>query len=220
MKQSWPDFPNLQFETNLWKAGLRWVAGVDEAGRGALAGPVAAGAVIFSPHPDLEETLHGVRDSKQMTPASRKVWADKIKTLAAAWAVGFASPSEIDGLGIVPATRLAILRALQNLTIPPQHLLLDYLTLPDCPYPQTALVKGDRRSLSIAAASVLAKTSRDAQMVEYERQYPGYGFAVHKGYATAFHRQQIALRGASPLHRCSFAPLCENHSPAYLTRKK
>lgn len=207
IKESLPAFPNFQHELLLWNAGVQRVAGIDEAGRGALAGPVAAGVVIFPPERGLEEKLHGVRDSKQMTPHDREEWAVCIKALAVAWGVGFTSPLEIDELGIVPATRLAIRRAIESLPTPPQHLLLDFLRLPDCQLPQTPLVKGDRRSLSIAAASILAKTSRDALMVEYERQYPCYGFASHKGYATAHHLRQIALNGTISIHRRSFAPL-------------
>lgn len=206
-KDPLPAFPNFEYESSFWNAGIQHVAGIDEAGRGALAGPVAAGVVIFPPRLELQDELHGVRDSKQMTPRAREEWAVIIKEQAAAWGVGFASSLEIDELGIVPATRLAALRALEQLPLSPQHILLDFLRLPDCPLPQSALVKGDRRSLSIAAASVLAKTSRDALMAEYESQYPGYGFGVHKGYATACHLRQIARLGACPLHRCSFAPL-------------
>ncbi|MBN1536377.1 MAG: ribonuclease HII [Anaerolineales bacterium] len=202
-----PSRPDLDFEIALWKAHVEHVAGVDEAGRGALAGEVAAAAVIFPSDVGLLKMLVGVRDSKQMTPAQREYWAMEIKQSALAWAVGFASNIEIDISGILPATRLAIQRAMESLSITPQHLLVDYIELPDCTIPQTSLVKGDARCLSIAAASVLAKTARDALMRQYDQCFPGYGFARHKGYGTARHRAAIAQLGGCPLHRRSFAPL-------------
>jgi ribonuclease HII len=197
--------PDLSFELALWEAGLTRVAGIDEAGRGALAGPVSAGAVILPPEQEITECLQGVRDSKQMTARQRETARGKILQYATAWGVGFATAEEIDQIGILPATRLAACRALGALTLPPMHLLLDYLLLPDIPTPQTALIKGDCRSLSIAAASILAKTSRDALMQEFDLSYPGYGFATHKGYGTLAHREALKRLGASPLHRISFA---------------
>lgn len=202
-----PPAPDLNFERQLWDQGIRCIAGIDEAGRGALAGPVAAAALIFSPDPSLPTRLDGVRDSKQMTPLTREYWAGCLKNVALAWGVGFASCEEIDALGIVPATRLAVHRALQQLLPQPQHLLVDYLPLPEETLPQTSLVKGDARSLSIAAASVLAKTSRDALCRELDVQYPGYGFARHKGYGTAAHLAALERLGASPAHRRSFEPV-------------
>jgi ribonuclease HII len=199
-----PPEPDFRFERELWDAGLLWVAGIDEAGRGALAGPVAAGAIIFSPEADLERNLHGVRDSKQMSPEKRRQWAACLPGLAAAWAVGFASAEEIDILGIAPATRLAVSRALEQLRLEPQHLLVDYLRLPECSLPQTPLVKGDQRSLSIAAASILAKTSRDELLAQMDSENPGYGLRINKGYGTACHRQAIRRLGYSPVHRRSF----------------
>jgi ribonuclease HII len=126
---------------------------------------------------------------------------------AVSYGIGFASPEEIDSWGILPATRLAIQRALDRLSIQPEHLLLDHLKLPDHPAPQTPITKGDARSLSIAAASILAKTSRDALMCEMDSRYPDYGFAQHKGYATPAHLRALAERGPCPIHRYSFAPL-------------
>ncbi len=202
-----PDVPTLEYERALWQLGIVHVAGFDEAGRGALAGPVAAAVVILPPDGSIATTLEGVRDSKMMTPAQRKSWSCCIRDVALAWSLGFASSGEIDTLGIVPATCLAARRALAELEPPAEHLLLDYLLLPDVPQPQTALVKGDLRSLSIAAASVIAKTGRDAILVELDDQYPGYGFASHKGYGTKFHREAIQTLGPSPVHRLSFAPL-------------
>ena len=200
--------PDLNFEIELWEQGLRQVAGMDEAGRGALAGPVAVGVVCLPPDPRVAVHLHGVRDSKQLTPQERAHWADLIKAHALTWAVGFASNDEIDRLGIVPAVRLAALRALNALSCEPQHLLIDYFQLPQCSLPQTALIKGDQRCLSIAAASILAKTERDRWMTEIAATYPQYGFAAHKGYATAIHLERIRRWGACPIHRRSFAPLC------------
>ncbi len=196
--------PDLQFEQPLWQAGFLRVGGIDEAGRGSLAGPVSAAVVILPADSQIAHLLPGVRDSKQMTPRQREYWAEQICRLAAAWGVGFASAQEIDALGIVPATRLAALRAIQSLPLPPQHLLLDFLHLPACDLQQTAIVKGDCRSLSIASASVLAKTSRDRLMIELDQQYPGYGLAVHKGYGTAFHLAAIRRQGPSPIHRLTF----------------
>jgi ribonuclease HII len=199
-----PPCPDLAFEMALWARGVRVIAGVDEAGRGALAGPVAAGAVILPNDPDLAASLSGVRDSKQMSPAGRAMWAERIRHLAVGYAVGYASNLEIDDLGIAPATRLAIERCLAGLALQPEHLLVDYLVLPAVLIPQTSLVKGDARSLSIAAASILAKTARDARMGELEDEYPGYGFSTHKGYGTVAHRRRLAQLGPCPIHRLSF----------------
>jgi ribonuclease HII len=199
--------PDLSFEKNLWRVGVEHVAGMDEAGRGALAGPVSAAALILPSDRSFLKTLSGVRDSKQLTPSERTSWAERLRQVAVAWCVGFASHQEIDALGILPATRLAAQRALDGLALPPHHLLLDYLFLPDCPLPQTSLIKGDARSLSIAGASILAKTARDALLCELERIYPGYGFARHKGYGTPGHLQALADLGPCPIHRFSFAPL-------------
>ncbi|MEW6180326.1 MAG: ribonuclease HII [Chloroflexota bacterium] len=201
------NLPALRDEEQLWQSGCRLVAGLDEAGRGAWAGPVFAAAVILPPVADIAARLEGVRDSKQMTPNQRERWAEKIKQLAAYWGVGEASGEEIDCYGILPATRLAMQRALQACGITPAHLLIDALRLPEVNIPQTALIRGDQRSLSIAAASVLAKTARDAWMRAQEERYPGYGFAAHKGYGTARHRAALERFGPCPLHRRSFAPV-------------
>ena len=208
-----PERPNLAFENVLWEQGLTRVAGVDEAGRGALAGPVTAGAVVLpSNHPDLMQQLSGVRDSKVMTSADRYTWAVQIKSIAVAWGVGMAGPEEIDRMGIVPATCLAATRALQKLGLSPEHLLVDYLTLPGVSVPQTPLVKGDARALSIAAASILAKTARDDVLVELDQSFPGYSFASNKGYATQTHRQAITVLGPCAVHRRTFAPVCHYDS--------
>lgn len=199
--------PTLEFEKNFWESGWRRVAGLDEAGRGAWAGPVCAAAVILPDDTSLEQQLSGVRDSKQMTPSQRSFWAIKIKETAFSWGVGFASHEEIDLIGILPSTRLAMHRALEQLVCPPEYLLLDALLLRAVDMSQTALIKGDQRSLSIAAASVLAKTSRDAWMSTCEQQYPGYGFARHKGYGTQRHQKALCELGICPIHRRTFAPI-------------
>ena len=197
--------PDLTYETNLW-SHYKIIVGLDEAGRGALAGPVAVGAVILPNDPaHLFSTLDGVRDSKQMTPLERETLAPRIKETALTWCVAFASADEIDSHGIVCATRLAALRALQGLSLSPQYLLTDFrLELPQLDIPQTALVKGDALCLSIAAASVLAKTRRDELMRELDMHYQGYGLAKHKGYGTYAHRHAMKRMGISPIHRKTF----------------
>jgi len=210
-----PKHPDLRFEVQVWESGLSAVAGLDEAGRGAWAGPVAAGAVILPagmPVEGLLERLRGVRDSKVMTSRQRAVWAEQIRSAALAWGVGFAESHEVDALGIVPATRLAMERALTACNSPAQHLLVDAVRLPGVDIPQQALIKGDARSLSIAAASVLAKTARDAVMIEMEETFPGYGFALNKGYGTAIHRAGLDEIGPCAMHRFSFTPVRERVS--------
>ena len=201
-----PESPDLSLEVPLWRHHVRNVAGIDEAGRGALAGPVAAAALVLPPDPSILERLSGVRDSKQLTPDQRAYWATHIKTEALTWGVGFASNVEIDRIGIVNATRLAALRALETLQVRAEHLLLDYLFIPESPLPQTSLIKGDSRSLSIAGASILAKTARDALLYELDNRFPGYDFAAHKGYCTREHLEAIRILGPCPYHRFSFAP--------------
>ena len=197
--------PDLTHESNLWPC-YRHIAGLDEAGRGALAGPVAVGAVILPKgKAPLLRTLTGLRDSKQMTPLERESLAPRIKAVALTWGVGFASAEEIDSYGIVPATRLAALRALSALSVRPQYLLTDFrLELPELDIPQTALVRGDALCLSIAAASVLAKTARDQLMCELDSCYQGYGLGQHKGYGTPSHRSAMKRLGISAIHRRSF----------------
>ena len=196
--------PDLTLEKRFWQSGLHLIAGMDEAGRGALAGPVTVGAVILTKSPRLSRTLSGVRDSKQMTPGQRDRWAAVIREIARAWSLGWASANEIDSLGISAATRLAAERALAALPLVPHHLLTDFRLNPDTDIPLTSLVKGDQKSLSIASASVLAKTARDALMRELDAQFPEYGLARHKGYGTASHRMAIERLGHSPAHRKTF----------------
>jgi ribonuclease HII len=193
------------YEYEIWPA-YKLIAGMDEAGRGALAGPICVGAVILpANNPHLTQTLTGVHDSKQLTPQKREQLTPLIKETALTWGIGFSSAEEIDALGIVPANRLAASRAIEMLSYFPQYLLTDFrLELPELDVPQTALVKGDQKSLSIATASILAKTARDAYMREQDLQYPEYGFSRHKGYGTLFHRKKTLALGFSPIHRKTF----------------
>lgn len=199
--------PSLQYEKRLWSGGFAFIAGLDEAGRGCWAGPVAAAAVILPKKAGIEKILTGVRDSKQMTATQRAKWAEVIRCTALCFGVGYSTNEEIDERGILAATRLAMVRALNELDPQPQFLLLDYLVLPGLDLPQIGLVKGDGHVLSIAAASILAKTSRDECMMEMEQKYPGYGFARHKGYGTQQHRDAMDKLGLSRIHRRSFAPV-------------
>jgi ribonuclease HII len=195
----------LRFETTLWAAGVVHVAGVDEAGMSPLAGPVSAGAVILAPG----TRIAYVDDSKKLDPKEREELAIEIKRVATAWAVGWASVEEIDRINIYWAGLLAMQRAVENLCVAPQHLLLDARRLRDVPLPQERIVKGDARSLSIAAASILAKTARDALMRDLDARYPGYGFSRHKGYPVKAHVAALKKLGACPEHRRSFDPVRE-----------
>jgi len=197
-------YPDLKIEKRLWKKGWQNLGGIDEAGRGALAGSVAAAVVVLPNQAKLTRILAGVRDSKQMTPLQRNRFEPLIKETALSWGVGFASPTEIDEIGILPATRLAALRAVESLSLIPDYLITDYLKLPDIDIPQEKFTKGDMRSLTIASASVLAKTARDAKMRLLNEQFPGYGLSRHKGYGTRQHREAIQKLGKSPIHRQSF----------------
>jgi ribonuclease HII len=196
--------PELRLEQDLWRSGVKFIGGVDEAGRGALAGPVMAGVVILPNDPKIGLTLSGVRDSKQMTARQRSLWAARIKSMALAWAVGSASAAEIDENGILPATRTAVQRAIQSIAIMPEYLLMDYIHWPGLKNPHLMMPKGEWRSLSVAAASVLAKTERDAVLISLAERYTGYGFARHKGYGTAAHRAAIQTMGYCPEHRRSY----------------
>jgi ribonuclease HII len=193
----------LRFETALWNTGVLRVAGVDEAGMSPLAGPVAAAAVIFAPGTRIPE----VDDSKRLDPASRERLAPVIKASAVAWAVSFAEVAEIDRINIYWAGLLAMRRAVEALDPTAEHLLIDGRKLRDVALPQQGIVKGDTKSLSIAAASILAKTARDAKMLALDAEYPGYGFAKHKGYPVLAHVGALGRLGACPIHRRSFAPV-------------
>lgn len=200
-----PPFPTLDFEKDQWQRGCYIVAGLDEAGRGALAGPLYAAAVVLPfDDPDLEKELLGVRDSKQMTPFEREQMAPIIKAVAVDFAVDWVEAGEIDNLGMAKAGRLVFQRAIKGLKQPPEHLLIDYFRLPEVAIPQTSLVKGDQRSLSIACASVLAKQTRDQYMLEVSDEFPAYHFAQNKGYGSPEHLQAIDEMGLCLLHRHSF----------------
>ncbi len=201
---SLPKYPDLSIEQRLWDAGWAHIAGIDEAGRGALAGPVYAAAVILPAQPERTRILAGVRDSKQMTVSQRERFEPLIKEIAVSYGIGFATAAEIDEIGILPATRLAAKRATDSLSLIPDYLITDYLKLPDIDLPQEHFVKGDMRSLTISAASVLAKTARDAHMRLLDDQFPGYGLSRNKGYGTKAHRAAIQKLSKSPIHRQTF----------------
>jgi ribonuclease HII len=202
--------PDLSEELALRTAGYACVAGLDEAGRGAWAGPVcAAAAVLPLGRPDLLDLLDGVRDSKQLSPAQRKALLPLILEVAEAVGVGWANPAEVDELGILPATRQAMARAVARLDGRVDALVVDYVRLPDLDLPQRALPKADARCLSVAAASIVAKVTRDRLMVTLDQDFPGYGLARHKGYGTRQHREALARLGPSPIHRMSWRPMRE-----------
>lgn len=198
--------PNREWEERLWCAGIEHVAGLDEVGRGPLAGPVVAAAVVLPRGADWP-WLAEVRDSKLLTAARRETLAPAIHEHAVAVGIGVAAAAFIDRFGIVPATRRAMGRALSDLVVQPQHLLIDALRLPAEPTPQTAIIHGDRLCLSIACASIVAKVARDRMMAVLDRYYLGFGLAQHKGYGTPAHLAALQLLGPSPIHRRSFAPV-------------
>jgi len=200
-------YPSLAEERKLWRAGFARVAGLDEAGRGALAGPVVAGAVILPAQTRRAGLWAEVQDSKLLSPQRRQELAERIKEQAAAWSLGQASAAEIDARGIAPATRLAMRRAVRALSPRPDHLLLDWVQLKSLNLPQLSFTKGDLRIVSIAAASILAKVHRDRLLRQLHERYPAYGFHSHKGYAARTHLAAIEKLGPCPAHRRSFSPL-------------
>jgi ribonuclease HII len=203
-----PVRPDLTHEGRLWRRGVCFVAGLDEAGRGAWAGPLVAAAVVLPPgRDDLPSLLSGVRDSKVMTRRQREMWATRICELALAVGVGETPADQVDAIGVIAATRAAMRSALAGLSVAPDHLLIDHLRLTGVITPQTSLTHGDALALSIAAASVIAKVTRDQRMGELDTAYPEYGFALHKGYGTALHREALAAHGPSPVHRFTYAPI-------------
>ena len=179
------------------------IAGVDEVGRGPLAGPVVTAAVILDPRQPVE----GLMDSKALSERRREALFDEIKAKAAAWAIGRAEVEEIDELNILHATMLAMQRAVAGLSLAPSLVLIDGNRCPELAYPARAIVKGDQTEPAICAASILAKVSRDREMVALDRQYPGYGLAKHKGYPTKIHLEALKQQGISPIHRMSFRPV-------------
>ena len=198
--------PTSREETSLRAEGYSLIAGLDEVGRGPLAGPVVAGLAV------LPDRLQGrwvklVRDSKQLSAAQRDYVLPHIREVALALEVGISSSEEVDELGIVPATRLAMHRALDSVALLPQFLLLDAILLPEVAIPQKAIIHGDALCRSISAASIVAKVTRDDMMKSEDAVYPGYGFAQHKGYATPTHMRSLQRLGPCPIHRRSFSPI-------------
>lgn len=200
----------LKYERVLWAQGLERVAGCDEAGMSPLAGPVVAAAVVLRP----EDRIRGVDDSKALPPETRERLAEEIRARAVCWAVGLATPEEIDRINIYQAGLLAMRRAVEGLDPAPEHVLFDARTVSGLVVPQTAIVKGDALSLAIGAASILAKTHRDRLLVALDARYPGYGLAAHKGYPVRAHVEALRRLGPTPIHRRSFAPVRELLEPS------
>jgi ribonuclease HII len=206
------------FELLLWKTGVRDIAGVDEVGMGPLAGPVVAAAVMFPPATEIA----GVDDSKRLDPQTRSVLALEIRAKASGLGIGVASVEEIDRLNVYHAGLLAMRRAVEALPRRPQHLLVDARTVPGIDIPQNPFNKGDGINFTIASASIVAKTERDRMMEALDRDYPGYGFAAHKGYGTPEHREALQRLGPSAIHRMSFPVLSElrgEYSPLFYMLK-
>lgn len=193
----------LGYERSLRNLGYTYIAGVDEAGRGPLAGPVLAGAVILTD----DFYLPGLNDSKQVLPPRRVELYREITSRAVAWSIGIGEVAEIDSYNIYVASKMAMFRAISSLAVRPDYVLLDALELEGLECPQRGIVGGDRLSQSVAAASIIAKVTRDRWMCEIDKVYPGYGFAEHKGYATTQHRNALSVLGSCPVHRMSFTLL-------------
>ena len=201
--------PNFAFESECRRSGFRVIAGIDEAGRGALAGPVVAAAVVL-PHDLPEEKAALIDDSKKLTAHQREAAFGEIRTAANSFGVGIVPAERIDELGIVPATKLAMRDAIRGVRWRVDFLLIDAVTNIGTATPSKSIIRGDSKSLSIAAASILAKVTRDRIMAdEFEAQYPGYGFAHHKGYGTTTHMEALEKLGASPVHRRTFKPVAK-----------
>ena len=202
------------FELVLWKSGVQDIAGVDEAGVAPLAGPVVAAAVVFPPGTDIP----GIDDSKKLDAQAREALAKEIRAKATGVAVGLGTVEDIDRINIYHASLLEMRRAVEGLPRLPQHVLVDARTIPGIDMPQNAFNKGDGLNFSIAAASIIAKTSRDAMMEALDREHPGYGFAAHKGYPTPEHRAAFMKLGPCPVHRMSFPVIHEmlgEYSPRF-----
>ncbi len=198
--------PSFAEEERLEAQGYQLIAGIDEVGCGALAGPVVAAAVILPCHIDTP-WLKQVRDSKQLTPARRQLLSEHIHEIATSIGIGIASHEFIDTQGLTKARRLAMKTAIDQLSPPPESLLIDYLSLPNVPLPQKGIKNGDSLCVSIACASIMAKVYRDRMMTELDQAYPGYGLAQHKGYGTKKHLSCLRRLGPSPIHRQSFKPV-------------
>lgn len=216
-KISPPNEDRWCFERPLWESGCLTLVGVDEVGRGPLAGPVVAAAAILPREWEsagLPAGLAGLNDSKQLSESKRERFHEfLLRSTVVRFSISRVDPAIIDEINILQATHRAMNLALSGLGCVPDHVLVDGLPVRSIPYPQTAIVKGDSRSYSIAAASVLAKVTRDRLMAEFDRQWPGYGFAIHKGYPTQQHLAAIAQLGPSPIHRRSFRPLKPADAP-------
>ena len=197
--------PSFEHELRISAQGFPTVAGVDEVGRGPLAGPVVAAAVLLKPALGVPPWLAEVDDSKKLTARARERLYPLILEGAAGVGVGSVSSEEVDSMGIAPACRLAMVRAVEQLPEEPSHLLVDYVALEELGIPCFSLAKGDSLCYSIAAASIVAKVTRDRLMTEADLEYPGYGFSRHKGYATLAHRRSLLELGPSPIHRRSFS---------------
>lgn len=198
--------PSFNEEERIHQLGYRFIAGVDEVGRGCIAGPVVAAAVIL-PFPSELPWLSQVRDSKQLTPAKRQAIFSLARDAEIPTGLGMVHNTVIDEHGIVKATQLAMKQAINRLPITPDYILIDAMTLPEISTPQQNIIHGDCLSLSIACASIMAKVSRDEYMVQQDNLYPGYGLARHKGYGTRDHISSLEELGPSPIHRLSFAPV-------------
>ena len=198
--------PSFAEEERLEAQGYQLIAGIDEVGCGALAGPVVAAAVILPCHIDTP-WLKQVRDSKQLTPARRQLLSEHIHEIATSIGIGIASHEFIDTQGLTKARRLAMKTAIDQLSPPPESLLIDYLSLPNVPLPQKGIKNGDSLCVSIACAAIMAKVYRDRMMTELDQAYPGYGLAQHKGYGTKKHLSCLRRLGPSPIHRQSFKPV-------------
>ena len=201
-----PQLPNLDHENELKSRGYELVAGIDEVGRGALAGPVVAGAVIL-PHAASLTWFELVRDSKELDHSKRETLFDFITKEAVAVGIGTVPPQVIDSINILKATKLAMMQAVEKLPRQPSFLIIDRVTLSQCPIPQKGITRGDKLCISIACASVIAKVARDRMMEKFDKTYPGYGFAKHKGYGTVEHIACLRKLGPSPIHRLYFAPV-------------
>jgi len=199
-------FPNLDEEDKLKAHGYELIAGIDEVGRGALAGPVVASAVIL-PHTAKIPWFELVRDSKELDFKKRESLFDLINKGAIAVGIGIVPSQVIDSINILKATRLAMMQAVEKLPKQPNFLLIDRIGLSQCPIPQRGITRGDKICLSIACASIIAKVTRDRMMEEFDKTYPGYGFARHKGYGTGSHLSCLQQLGPSPIHRLYFAPV-------------
>ncbi len=200
--------PSFAEEKLLEAQGYRLIAGIDEVGRGALAGPVVASALILSCHIDAP-WLNQVKDSKQLSSARRQILFHHIHEIAISVGIGIVPNDTIDNQGIIKATRLAMKSAIDQLSPPPESLLIDYMLLPEVPLPQKGIKDGDSLCFSIACASIIAKVARDRLMIELDRVHPGYGLAQHKGYGTRDHLSCLRRLGPSPIHRQSFKPVRE-----------